>query len=67
MDLNVAINDNLFGPDLTLISEFDSYKLLKKFSKKVLGPGDFTKRILSEFARELALPYRDITNCLQNL
>ena len=60
---NFAANDNLFGPDLKLISEFDTYKLIKKFSKKALGPGDFPKRILSEFAAELALPYRDITNC----
>ena len=56
-------NDNLFGPDLTLISEFDAYKLLKQFSKKALGPGDFPKRILSEFAIKLAQPYRDTTNC----
>ena len=48
---------------MKLISEFDTYKLIKKFSKKALGPGDFPKRILSEFAAELALPYRDITNC----
>ena len=31
---NFAANDNLFGPDLKLISEFDTYKLIKKFSKK---------------------------------
>ena len=63
VDNNFATNDNLFGPDLNLISEFETYKLLKKFSKKAIGPGDFPKRILNEFAIELALPYRDITNC----
>ena len=63
VDCNFAANDNLFGPDLNLISEFDTYKLLKKFSKKALGPGDFPKRILSEFAIKLAQPYRDTTNC----
>ena len=63
VDENFAASDNHFGPDLKLISEFDTYKLIKKFSKKALGPGDFPKRILSEFAVELALPYRDITNC----
>ena len=67
VDKNLAVNDNLFGPDLKLISEFDTYKLIKKFSKKALGPGDFPKRILSEFAVELALPYMDITNCALKL
>ena len=63
MDKNFAVNENLFGPELNLISEFETYKLIKKFSKKAIGRGDFPKRILSEFAVELALPYRDITNC----
>ena len=63
VDLNIATNVNQFDPDLNLISEFETYKLLKKFAKKSLGPNDFPKRILSEFAIELALPFRDITNC----
>ena len=63
VEKNVAAEDNLFGPDLKLISEYDTYKLIKKFSKNASGPGDFPKRILSEFAVELALPYMDITNC----
>ena len=56
VDENFADKDNRFGPDLKLISEFETYKLIKKFSKKAIGPGDFPKRILSEFAVELALP-----------
>ena len=49
--------------NLKPITEIESYKLLVKFSKKSLGPGDFPKRLLQEFAVELALPYCDITNC----
>ena len=63
LDLNVANTVNHSGPELSLISEFDTYKLLKKFAKKSLGPSDFPKRILNEFAIELAFPFRDITNC----
>ena len=58
-----AIHENPGDPNLKLISEFDTYKLLKKFSKKSLGPNDFPKRILEEFSVELALPFSDITNC----
>ena len=63
LDKNLEICGNPDGPELKLISEFDTYKLLKKFSKKSLGPDDFPKRILVEFAVELALPFSDITNC----
>ena len=63
VEKNFAAEDNLFGPDLKLISEYDTYKLIKMFSKKASGPGDFPKKILSEFAVELAPPYMDITNC----
>ena len=34
VDKNVANKDSLSGPDLILISEFNTYKLLNKFSKK---------------------------------
>ena len=40
-----------------------TYKLLMKFAKKSLGPGDFPRKILQEFAVELAFPFCDITNC----
>ena len=63
VDKNVANKDSLSDLDLKLISERDTYNLIKKFSKKALGPGDFPKRILNEFATELALPYMDIINC----
>ena len=63
VDKNVANKDSLSDLDLKLISERDTCNLIKKFSKKALGPGDFPKRILNEFATELALPYMDIINC----
>ena len=49
--------------DIKPITELLTYKLLKKFAKKALGPGDFPKQILQEFAAELAIPFCDITNC----
>lgn len=49
--------------ELKPISEFDTYRLLKKFSKKSLGPNDFPRQIMEEFAMYLALPFSDITNC----
>ena len=45
------------------ISEIDTWKLLVKFCKKSLGPGDFPRKILQEFAPEFALPFSDIVNC----
>ena len=48
---------------VTPITESETYKLLKKFSKKSLGHGDFPKEILQEFSVELAFPFSDITNC----
>ena len=49
--------------NLKLISEIDTWSLLKVFSKKSLGPNDFPTQILIEFAIELAFPFCDITNC----
>ena len=49
--------------NLKLISEIDTWRLLKVFSKKSLGPNDFPTQILTEFAVELAFPFCDITNC----
>ena len=63
LNKNSVIHENPEDPILKCISELDTYKLLKKFSKKSLGPNDFPKRILQEFAVELALPFSDITNC----
>lgn len=44
-------------------SEMDTFKMIKKFSKKALGPGDFPKKILQEFAVELLVSYTNIINC----
>ena len=60
-DLSICENPNV--AKLSPISEIDTYNLLKKFSRKSLGPNDFPRRILEEFAIFLALPFTDITNC----
>ena len=57
------VNVNHSEAELQPISELDTYKLIKKFSKKSLVPGDFPRQILQEFAIYLALPFSDITNC----
>ena len=57
--INTIPNESELQP----ISEFDTYKLIKKFSKKSLVPSDFPRQILQEFAIYLALPFSDITNC----
>ena len=44
------------------ISEYETYKMLKKFSRKSPGPGDLPSKILQEFAVELAAPYCNIIN-----
>ena len=44
-------------------SELDAYKMLKKFAKRSPGHGDLPKRLLKEFAPELATPYSKIINC----
>ena len=59
IEINEVPSDRCFEP----ISELDTYKLIKKFSKKSLASNDFPKQILEEFAIELALPFSDITNC----
>ena len=45
------------------VSELWTYKMLKKYSKKSLGHNDFPKKILQEFAPELAAPFSNIINC----
>ena len=49
--------------ELPTISELETYKLLNKYSKKSLGPGDFPQKILQEFSPEFATPFCDILNC----
>ena len=55
--------DDSNDPNLELISEHHTYYLLKKFSKKSLGPDDFPRQIMAEFAAELAFPFCNIINC----
>ena len=54
------LNSNM---SLSVISEFHTYKLLNKYAKKSVGPGDFPQKILKEFAIELASPFCHIINC----
>ena len=49
--------------ELCGITELATLKLLKKFCKKYLGPGDLPHKILQEFAPELVVPFCDIVNC----
>ena len=49
--------------ELSLLSEVDTYRLLVKYVKKSLGPGDLPHKLLQEFAPEFALPFSDIVNC----
>ena len=55
--------DESNDPNLELITEHYTYYLLKKYSKKSLGPDDFPRQIMAEFAAELAFPFCNIINC----
>ena len=57
------MNENSIESELKLITENYTYKLLDKYSRKSLGPRDFPRQIIQEFAIFLALPFTDITNC----
>ena len=50
------------GPNLEFIKEHHTYYLLKMFSKKFLGPGNFPLQIVTEFAADLTFLFFDITN-----
>ena len=63
MDSNRVISEIPNEQKITPISEIETYNLLRKFSKKSLGHGDFPRKILQEFCVELAFPFSDITNC----
>ena len=60
---DTVTHDASNDPKLELISEHHTYYLLKKYSKKSLGPNDFPRQIIAEFAAELAFPFCNITNC----
>ena len=64
MDNETPLDSSNNETKLELISEYYTYKLLNKFSKKSLGPNDFPRKILQEFSIFLALPFSDITNCV---
>ena len=60
---DIETYDNSNDSNLELITEHHTYYLLKKYSKKFLGPDDFPRQIIAEFAAELAFPFCNITNC----
>ena len=62
-DCDSVIPEDAEELKITPITDAETYKLLKKFTKKSLGHGDFPKKILQEFSVELAFPFSDITNC----
>ena len=63
---NTVQNDNLEIIKIPSISEFETYKMLIKFAKKALVTGDLPRRILQEFAVELATPFCIIINSSTN-
>ena len=63
LDNNISSSENESKEKLEMVSEMYSYKLIQKFSKKSIGPGDLPQKILKEFAQELATPLSDIINC----
>ena len=63
LDANLIVNENTYDTNIEMTTEIETYKLIKKFSKKSLGPDDLPQKILKEFAAELATPFTDIINC----
>ena len=63
LDANQIVNENTYDADIEMTTEIETYKLIKKFSKKSLGPDDLPQKLLKEFAAELAIPFTDIINC----
>ena len=49
--------------NLKYVTELWTYKMILKYAKKSLGPNDFPRQILKEFAPELATPFSNIINC----
>ena len=63
LNTNIDLNCPLNKTSLPIKSEFETYKLLVKYSKKSIGPGDFPQKVLQEYAPEFATPFCDILNC----
>ena len=63
LEKGITVTKYPYDKEIKYINEMDTYKLINKFSKKALGQRDFPRKILQEFAVELATPFSDITNC----
>ena len=63
LDKNVKLIETKGEEGLNYVTEFWTYNMILKYAKKSLGPNDFPKRILKEFAPELATPFSNIINC----
>ena len=63
LNSNVSLNKSPNEKNLPIKSEFETYKLLNRYVKKSLGPGDFPQKILQEFTVEFTTPFCDILNC----
>ena len=57
------IMENSGEENLKYVTELWTYKMILKYAKKSLGPNDFPRQILKEFAPELATPFSNIINC----
>ena len=63
LDTKSMLRETEHEESLKYVTEVDTYKMLKKYSKKSLGPNDLPQKILQEFAPELVTPFCDIINC----
>ena len=63
LEKETSVTNDPSDKEVEMISELETYKLINKYSKKSLGHRDFPRKILQEFAIELATPFSDITNC----
>ena len=63
LNKNIVLNCPPNEKKFPIKSKFETYKLLVKYAKKSLGPGDFPQKVLQKFAPEFATPFCDILNC----
>ena len=54
--------ENSEEDDLQFVTETWTCKMILKYAKKSLGPNDFPRQILKEFAPELSTPFSNIIN-----
>ena len=63
LEKGISVRKDPQEMEIKYISELETYNMINKFAKKSLGHRDFPRKILLEFAAELATPFSDIVNC----